>query len=191
MFSGIIHKTSTVDFAEARAGNYSVRIKTPRGWKLALGQSISVDGICSTVVKRTPAFFEVQYVRETLLKTTAGSFVKGVRVNIERSLTLRDYIDGHLVAGHVDARGSVIRVHQGILSISVPKPLSRFIAEKGSVAVNGVALTVVSRKANVFSVAIIPYTEEHTNLGALEQGDVVNIEVDMVARYLDALGKKR
>jgi len=125
------------------------------------------------------------------LKTTAGSFVKGVRVNIERSLTLRDYIDGHLVAGHVDARGSVIRVHQGILSISVPKPLSRFIAEKGSVAVNGVALTVVSRKANVFSVAIIPYTEEHTNLGALVQGDVVNVEVDMVARYLDALGKKR
>jgi len=142
-------------------------------------------------MKRTAAFFEVQYVPETLSKTTVGSFALGTRVNLERSLTLNEYVDGHLVAGHVDARGRVTGAKKGIVSVMVPTSLMRFVAKKGSIALNGVALTVVSRSSDSFSVAIIPYTAAHTNLGSLKIADEVNVEIDLIARYLDALGKKR
>ena len=131
---------------------------------------------------------------ETLRKTTASSFKKGRVVNLERSLTLNDRIDGHLVQGHVDATGKVSRVQRtgnlAVMTIAFPKTLARYIAAKGSVCINGVSLTVVEKHASALTVALVAYTLTHTNLGALKRNDVVNIEVDMLARYLAALVKR-
>ena len=155
------------------------------------GESVAVDGICSTVVALSGASFDVEYMRETLSRTTARSFVRGNTVNVERSLTFGERVHGHFVAGHVDACGRVRAAARGVLAVSVPKPLMRFVAPKGSITVNGVALTVTKKTHTVFSVAFIPYTLAHTNLGALKEGDSVNIEADLIARYMDVLLKKR
>ena len=168
-----------------------VRIAKPHGWKLVGGQSVAVDGICSTVVRSSRDFFEVEYMPETLSKTISGDFQKGTLVNLERSLTLKNFVDGHLVQGHVDARGRVVaRVELGRsreLIIAAQKALMKYIAPRGSVAINGVSLTVARAGRTSFTVALIPYTIAHTNIGGLEVGNIVNIEVDMIARYLWAL----
>ncbi len=195
MFTGIIQSVMPVLTVAEKESCIVVRLKKPAGWKLVLGQSITVDGICSTVTKLGASFFEVEYMPETLEKTTAGTFSGGRWVNLERSLTLRDYIDGHLVSGHVDARGSAVKVvadeNTKRISIKVPSVLQKFIAQKGSVTVNGISLTVAEVKKNVFTVALIPYTLEHTNLGLLMEGEEVNVEIDTVARYVERmLGKK-
>lgn len=195
MFTGIIQAVVPVLATFEKEACLVVRLKKPSGWKVTLGQSITVDGICSTVTKKGPSFFEVEYMPETLEKTTAGTFKEALWVNLERSLTLRDYVDGHLVAGHVDARGTITKRESTgntrVLHITVPRALRKYIATKGSVAVNGISLTVVGVKQDTFSVALIPYTLEHTSLGLLETGDDVNVEVDMVARYVERmLGKK-
>ncbi len=196
MFTGIIQSVMPVLSASEKEVCLVVRLKKPTGWKVVLGQSITVDGICSTVTKVGASFFEVEYMPETLDKTTAGTMAAGRWVNLERSLTLRDYIDGHLVSGHVDARGKTIRVegedNTKRISFEVPQVLAKYIAKKGSITVNGISLTVADVKKNVFTVALIPYTLEHTNLGLIEKGDTVNIEIDTVARYVERmLGKDK
>ena len=196
MFTGIIQSVMPVLAASDKEACLVVRLKKPTGWKVVLGQSITVDGICSTVTKVGASFFEVEYMPETLDKTTAGTMAAGRWVNLERSLTLRDYIDGHLVSGHVDARGKTIRVegedNTKRISFEVPQVLAKYIAKKGSITVNGISLTVADVKKNVFTVALIPYTLEHTNLGLIEKGDTVNIEIDTVARYVERmLGKDK
>ena len=128
---------------------------------------------------------------ETIAKTTVSSLRKGSRVNLERSLTLSDFVDGHLVQGHVDGRGKIIEIKDNVYSIKIPAELTHFIAKKGSVAINGVSLTVTEVKGSVFSVALIPYTLEHTNLGLFGVGDEVNIEVDIVARYIQNHAHKK
>ncbi len=191
MFTGIIQAVTPVQLVTKKEACLVVRLKKPARWKLVLGQSITIDGICSTVTKLGTTFFEVEYMSETLAKTTAGNFSKGSQVNLERSLTLRDYIDGHLVSGHVDARGKVLKIvteeNTKRMSIQIPRALQKYIAMKGSVAVNGISLTVAEVGGNVFTVALIPYTLEHTNLGLLKQGDSVNVEIDTVARYVERM----
>lgn len=191
MFTGIIQAVVPVLSGVKRGECLAVRLKKPAGWKLVLGQSITVDGICSTVTKRGTSFFEVEYMPETLRKTTAPSFEKGSQVNLERSLTLRDYIDGHLVSGHVDARATVhaIKVVGETKEITfiVPKAFAKFIVDKGSITLNGISLTVVWAKKDTVAVALIPYTLTHTNLGLLKRGDQVNMEVDTVARYVEKM----
>lgn len=202
MFTGIIQSVAPVLSASFRGECFGVRIKKPAGWKLSLGQSISVDGICSTVTKMSPrasserkskSFFEVEYMPETLAKTTAPSFKKNTKVNLERSLTLHDFIDGHLVSGHVDARGVVQKIEgkgkTKEMTIAVPKELKKYIATKGSVTMNGVSLTVVVSEKNTFRVALIPFTLAHTNLGLLEKGSRVNVEIDVVARYVEKMAR--
>ena len=196
MFSGIIQAASPIVSAEMKHGCRRVRIKTPHGWKLAHGQSIAVDGVCSTIVAHAPArahagrpaTFDVEYMPETLSKTTAGLFQKNTLVNLERSLTLGSLVDGHLVQGHVDARGRIAGVVEVGASkeviIAAPQSLMRYIALHGSIAVNGVSLTVARTGRSTFTVALIPHTLTHTNLGLWGVGDLVNIEVDMIARYL-------
>jgi riboflavin synthase len=196
MFTGIIQSVTPVLAVTEKEACLVARLKKPSRWKLMLGQSITVDGICSTVTRLGASFFEVEYMPETRMKTTAGTFTGGRWVNLERSLTLRDYIDGHLVSGHVDARGRVFKIatdeNTKRISIEVPRALQKYIAKKGSVAVNGISLTVADVKKNVCTVALIPYTLEHTNLGLLKEGDSVNVEVDMVARYVERmLGEKK
>ncbi|HVX90702.1 MAG TPA: riboflavin synthase [Candidatus Paceibacterota bacterium] len=188
MFTGIITATAPVKQAQEERGLYRVTMGKPKGWKLALGESISVDGICSTVVKKDANTFTVQYIPETLMKTTAGNFVKGSIRNLERSLTLKTLIDGHILQGHVDTRAKVANVeHKGgayLLTIELPKNLLKFVAEHGSIGLNGVSLTVARRKGTQATIALIPHTLTHTNLGSLRKGSEVNVEVDLIARYL-------
>lgn len=188
MFTGIVQKMAPLLSVVSRGECLQVRIKKPLGWKLALGQSVAVDGVCSTVVFSKPDFFEVEYMPETLAKTTVKTFKKNQVVNLERSLTLKDFVDGGLVQGHVDTRGTVKKVEKigktALLEIIISEALKKYIAPIGSVTVNGVSLTVARVKKDTFSVALIPYTLEHTNLGFLKKGDVVNVEVDILARYI-------
>lgn len=188
MFTGIIQSVASVVSASLKEECLCVRIKKPAGWKLSLGQSISIDGVCSTVTLLRSSFFEVAYMPETLVKTTVGLFQKNTEVNLERSLTPRDFIDGHLVSGHVDARGVIQKIERKgstkEITITVSKELKKYIATKGSVTMNGVSLTVARAEKNMFRVALIPYTLAHTNLGSLTKGDSVNVEIDMMARYV-------
>ncbi|MFZ2187660.1 MAG: riboflavin synthase [Candidatus Moraniibacteriota bacterium] len=191
MFTGIIQTVVLIISVAPKGDCLCVRIQKPAGWKLVLGQSMAIDGICSTVTLLRSSFLEVEYMPETLDKTTAGSFRKNTPVNLERSLTLRDFVDGHLVQGHVDARGTV-RKREGTentreITIAVPKELGKYIATKGSITVNGVSLTVAKAAKDTFRVALIPYTLTHTNLGLLKKGDSVNVEIDIIARYAEKI----
>ncbi|OGG73163.1 riboflavin synthase subunit alpha [Candidatus Kaiserbacteria bacterium RIFCSPLOWO2_01_FULL_53_17] len=193
MFTGIVEAKGKVLSAEGK-GSMRVRIAKPHGWTLKKGQSISVDGICSTVERFGAAYFDVTYMPETLRVSTAGDFKEGRAVNLERSLRAGDPIDGHIVQGHVGGVGIVKGVRKRGMSeeitITMPRPLMRFIAPKGSIAVSGVSLTIAARKWNSFTVALIPHTLVSTTLGALAKGSWVNIETDLIARYLAQLGRK-
>ncbi len=188
MFTGIIQTTSTVLTSTDKGGMHVVRIQKPSLWKLVQGQSISVDGICSTITARGAHFFEVVYINETLRRTTAGAFTKGTLVNLERSMTPRSVFDGHIVQGHIDACASLAQVknNRGARSISLrlPGSLASYVVPQGSVSINGVSLTVASVRGAICTIALVPYTLRHTNLGALKKGDTVNVEVDIIARYL-------
>lgn len=194
MFSGIIQKTGRVLSADEQGGGRIVRIEKPRAWRLRKGASVAVDGICSTVRASGAKHFEVEYMPETLSKTAAVDFAKGRVVNLERSLRLSDLVDGHVVQGHVDGRGIItairLRGTSKELMIRIPRSLVRFVAPRGSVAINGVSLTVACMQGASCTVALVSYTLAHTNLGALAVGDSVNIETDLIARYLAQLGKK-
>lgn len=191
MFTGIIQETSEVESVSAKNGGLRARIAKPAGWKIKPGESVSVDGVCSTAASVGSNYFEFDYMPETLRKTTIPSFKKGRMVNLEQPLSLKDSIGGHLVQGHVDTTGEISEIQKrgdsAVLKISFPGRYRKFIAEKGSVCVNGVSLTVVSVSGNRFCVSLVDYTLKHTNLRELKKGDKVNIEVDIVARYIDAL----
>lgn len=190
MFTGIIQATAKVTSAKKAGDCIRIGIRKPAAWKLVLGQSISIDGICSTVVARSKDTFDVEYMPETLLKTTAGSFAHDTLVNLERSLTLNDFIDGHIVQGHVDARARVTGVvdegNTRRITVEIPKALVRYVAALGSIALNGVSLTVARLESGSATVALIPHTLAHTNLGALKKGDLVNMEADLLARHIVA-----
>src|SRR3989338_7879443 len=183
MFAGIVETTAPIRAARPARGARMVSIEKPQRWKLAKGESISVDGICTTVLSSTPRSFSVSYMPETLRKTTAGTFIKGKRVNLERSLSLSSRVEGHFVTGHIDARSQVAttpkRARQGFFLT-----LMRYVTLHGSLAVNGVSLTVARINGRRVTMALIPHTLSHTNLGALKKGDAVNVEVDLAARYL-------
>jgi riboflavin synthase len=188
MFTGIITATQKVQRTARRGGGLVVRIGKPSGWKLTRGESVAVDGICSTVAGIGANYFEVEYMPETLAKTTASRFTKGDVVNLERSLRVGARLGGHLVQGHVDAVGEIQKVQRAgssrVFTIRYPVHLRKFIAPKGSVAVNGMSLTMVKMGKNWFTVSLVRYTLQHTNLGILASGAKVNIEVDVFARYL-------
>ncbi len=186
MFNGIIEQVSPVLSASARGRIHAVRFKLPPRWKLARGQSVSVNGICSTVTETGRGWFSVGYMPETLAKTTAASFTNGTLVNLERSLRYGDPIDGHFVQGHVEGVAKIERVEREGESrrvfFRIPKSLVRYVATKGSIALNGASLTVARSKGAAVEIALIPFTLAHTNLGMLSKGDAANIETDMLAR---------
>lgn len=188
MFTGIIRSTAKVKRVEAKGEGLCVAIDAPRGWKLLAGGSVAIDGICSTVVGKRKGAFLVEYMPETLRVTTAADFSPGRIVNLEEPLRIGETLDGHFVQGHVDAVAKVARVslrggsHE--ITITIPKNLRRFLARKGSITVNGVALTVALFSGSTCTLALIPYTLVNTNLGTLKKGDSVNVEVDLIARYL-------
>ncbi len=194
MFTGIIKSNGKVRNILAESKGLYVWIQKPTGWKIKTGDSINVDGICSTVKRMRDGSFEVEYMPETIKKTTAGFFKKGTQVNLEPSLRANDRLDGHLVQGHIDTTGDVKELKKDgksiILKVGFPKQYRKFIAEKGSVAINGVSLTVVAVGGNLFTVSLVSYTLKHTNLQNLRKGDRVNIEVDVLVRYLYTLINK-
>jgi riboflavin synthase alpha subunit len=192
MFTGIVQTIGAVDFVERRQNGLYLAVKPlVRLRQIALGSSVAVNGVCLTVVKKKESTWWFDVVLETFKRTTLGSLKKGDTVNIELSLRMGDEVGGHFVLGHVDGVGVIKslshKVSENVLSVEVPKKLMRYIAEKGSVAVDGVSLTIAAVRGNSFTVALVPYTLRHTTLGKLKKGERVNIEVDIAARYLERL----
>ena len=187
MFAGIIEAQKAIISTRAAGKCVRVRVAKPQSWNLSQGESVSIDGICSTIVAKSSASFDVEYMPETLSKTTAVQFQAKRMVNLERSLRYGDRIHGHFVAGHVDAASRVARVDRKgrsrVISIKTPPEVSNNIVARGSIAVNGVSLTVAKKGRGFFSVALILHTLAKTNLVLLREGDIVNIEADMLARY--------
>lgn len=193
MFTGIITAVGRVEGIEASQMDTRLRIDAA-GLDLRdaqLGESIAVNGVCLTAVEFEGQQFVADVSRETLARTTLGELKTGAPVNLERALRLADRLGGHLVSGHVDGVGTVVeRVREGRsfrYVIDAPGDLARYIAPKGSVCVDGVSLTVNAVDGRCFTLQIIPHTETHTIIGGYAPGRQVNIEVDVVARYLERL----
>ncbi len=194
MFSGIVTNLEKVIKIEKTNQGVEITLPIPGGWKLQMGESVNIDGICSTVKYLDKDNFSVYYMPATLKVTTLADISDTHQFNLERSLTLNSLVGGHLVSGHVDCVGEVVNLkNEGdskVLTITLPKEFSKYLIYKGSVAVNGVSLTVVSVEKDNFVVSLIPYTLSHTNLGSLKVQDKVNIEVDTLAKYLEKLIRK-
>jgi riboflavin synthase len=191
MFTGIVSAVGCVLEASPSPGGVRLRIEAA-GLALedvAIGDSIAVNGACLTVVSLDDRTFEVDLSRETL--ACIAALEAGAHVNLEKALRLSDRLGGHLVSGHVDGVGTVLGTAPAgdnrVLEIEIPEPLARYVARKGSVAVNGVSLTVNEVSGSTFAVNLIPHTLASTNLAALEPGARVNIEIDLVARYVERL----
>lgn len=189
MFTGIVTDMGRVRKVEQTARDRRYEIET--AWDTAgidLGASVSHAGCCLTVTEKGPGWFAVEVSGETLSKTTLGDWKAGDRVNLERASRLGDELGGHIVSGHVDGLGRVLSVTpeggSRRIEIEAPAPLHRYIAAKGSITVDGVSLTVNAVDGRTFGVNIIPHTWENTTLGELKAGDPVNLEIDMLARYL-------
>ena len=194
MFTGLVEGTGTVERAEPEDGGRRIVIASPVvGQGLAVGDSVSVNGCCQTVVEARDGSFAMIAVPETLRLTNLGVLAEGDEVNLERPVRLMDRLGGHLVQGHVDGVGrlrAVIDEPPGVrLSIAAPEPLRKYIAMKGSIAVDGVSLTVAGVDEEGFEVAIIPHTQQATIVRHYRAGSEVNLEVDLVARYLERLVK--
>lgn len=187
MFTGLVECTGRVLRRVSRGPSERIVLASPLT-ELVLGESIAVSGVCLTVVADHGESFEADVSAETLEKTTLGELEPGTEVNLERSLKVGDRLGGHLVAGHVDGVGRLVEVTASgdarRLSFEAPEVLAPFIASKGSVAVNGVSLTVNDVSGRRFGVMIIPHTLAVTNLKQLQPGSRVNLEIDLVARYV-------
>lgn len=193
MFTGIIQAIGKISTLERRGGDARLCVATG-GLDLAdvkLGDSIAVSGVCLTVVELSANDFVADVSGETLTRTTLGSLKPGAAVNLEKALLPTTRLGGHLVSGHVDGVGKVRDRRQDARSVrfrvAVPRELEKYIAEKGSVCINGVSLTVNAVRDAEFEVNIVPHTLAETTLGELAAGDAVNIEVDLLARYLERL----
>jgi riboflavin synthase len=195
MFTGIISAIGRVRSVAPLGAGQDMRLVIEGAWAdpPVIGASIACSGCCLTVVELGPDFFAVDASAETLSKTILGDWTAGTRVNLERALKVGDELGGHIVAGHVDGLGDVIARAPDHGStrfrFRVPAPLHRYIAPKGSVAVNGISLTVNEVEGQEFGVNIIPHTLENTNLGDQYPGARVNIEIDTLARYVARLNE--
>lgn len=185
MFTGIVEELGTV--VARRGSRLRVSARTVLD-DAELGASIAVDGCCLTVVAwdATQGWWEADVSAETEARTTLGRLRPGDPVNLERPVRLADRLGGHLVQGHVDAVGEIVRPAPD-LRVRIPEPLARYVVEKGSVTVDGVSLTVVEALDDGFTVAVIPHTAKVTTLGTKGPGDAVNIEVDLMAKYAERL----
>src|ERR1700736_6617754 len=196
MFTGIVIATRSVISIEEKGGDLELGIEAAAldAARMNLGDSVSVQGACLTVTRRDGADFYADVSRETMSKTTLGALGRGARVNLEPSLRAGDALGGHMVSGHVDAVGKMTAAHQDARSwrmeFELPAALMRFVAPKGSICIDGVSLTVNQVGGRLFDVNIIPHTREVTTLGEQIIGAGVNVEIDVIARYLDRLMSK-
>lgn len=195
MFTGIIEAFGQVTLLEKEGKNLHLTLKSPLAKELKIDQSLAHNGVCLTVVDCNLESYTVTAIQETLQKTNLGLLKIGALVNLERAMKLGDRLDGHLVQGHVDLTAKCISQKRlegsWLFRFSYDNKSPHITIEKGSITVNGVSLTVVDSNENKFSVAIIPYTFEHTNFKLLEEGNLVNLEFDMIGKYLTKLYLKR
>ena len=194
MFTGIIEDLGVVESLEREATNLHLTIQSRLASELKIDQSVSHNGVCLTVVKRNASSYTVTAIKETLDKTNLNNLTEGAIVNLERGLKLGDRLDGHMVQGHMDQIGICVDVQSQngswTYTFEYEPSLGNITIEKGSVTVNGVSLTVVNSKNTGFSVAIIPYTYEHTNFKHFKIGSVVNLEFDVIGKYVSRLHAK-
>lgn len=191
MFTGIVTDIGTVVARETR-GDTHFRIRTRyETASIDIGASIACAGVCLTVVQKGADWFAVDVSAESLSRTTLGSWADGSAINLERSLKVGDELGGHIVSGHVDGVGDVVSTRSEGDSLRIdfraPTALAGFIAEKGSITIDGASLTVNGVEGNVFGVNLIPHTQQVTTLGKLKAGDKVNLEIDVLARYVARL----
>ena len=195
MFTGLVEAIGRVVLLERRGAEALLRIAAPFAAELSRGESVAIDGVCLTAIERADGWFQAVASPETLSRTTIGLRSSGDRVNLERALRPGDRLGGHIVQGHVDGVGVVERVEaegSGLrLRIRPDQNLDEFIVMKGSIAVDGVSLTVAARAERSFEVALIPETLRMTHLGDCSAGTPVNLEVDMMGRYVVEYLKRR
>lgn len=193
MFSGIVEEAATVVAVERDRGNLHLTLHCSFAGELKTDQSVSHNGVCLTVVRKTDDAYTVTAIRETLERSNLGLLKRGDRVNVERSMLMNGRLDGHIVQGHVDRTALCTQVREAggswyyTFEYEVDPAMARqgyVTVEKGSVCVNGVSLTVCNSRKDGFEVAIIPYTYEHTNFGQIEKGTVVNLEFDIIGKYI-------
>jgi len=192
MFTGIVEERGRVASLEDLGDAMRVRIRADKVLQDSdLGASISVNGICLTVAERGDDWFEADVMAETLRRTSLGQLVTDSPVNLERAARVDSRLGGHIVQGHVDGTGEVAAIEPSeqwtVMAIAVPADLTHYMVEKGSITVDGVSLTIVSVTEDQFTISLIPTTLAETNLGAKQVGDRVNIEVDVLAKYVEKL----
>lgn len=188
MFTGIVEEIGKIVAVEKSEGNVNLTISAEMTPELKIDQSVSHNGVCLTVVSIEGNMYTVTAVQETLTKTSIGNLKTGDAVNLERGMKLGARLDGHIVQGHVDQTAICKEVKETegswLYTFEYDPSVGNLTIEKGSITVNGVSLTVVNSKATEFSVAIIPYTYEHTNFKDLQKGDTVNLEFDVIGKYV-------
>ena len=192
MFTGIVEELGSVVGVEPQGDAVRLRIRGPVVTSDAVhGESIAVNGVCLTVVEHGDGEFTADVMQETLDRSSLGVLVAGSRVNLERPVTLEARLGGHLVQGHVDGTGTILErtpsEHWEVVRVSLPDDLGRYVVEKGSITVDGVSLTVVEAARDSFTVSLIPTTLGLTTLGPKSVGDPVNLEVDVVAKYVERM----
>lgn len=195
MFTGIIETSGTIEQIEREGGNVHFTLNSAITHELKIDQSVAHNGVCLTVVAINNNSYTVTAIQETLDKTNLGQWKEGDIVNLERAMKLGDRLDGHIVQGHVDQTGVCKSVEEAngswYFTFEYDTNANNITIEKGSVTVNGVSLTVVNSKDGEFSVAIIPYTYEHTNFKHIQPGSIVNLEFDVVGKYVARLHNLR
>jgi len=196
MFTGIVEARGRVAYLEMRPEAIRLRIDAPDVMEgVHAGDSIAVNGVCLTVVDPTPGGFDADVMQETMRRSSLGDLQPGGAVNLERAVRAMDRLGGHIVQGHVDCTGTVASIDSRddwtLVRIDVPEVMTRYMVEKGSICVDGVSLTIVSVDGQGFTVSLIPTTLAETTLGTRCVGDRVNIEVDVVAKYVERLLEAR
>ncbi len=192
MFTGIVEELGVVEGLEEQSDAIRLTVRGPHVVTDArLGDSISVNGCCLTVAERDGETFTADVMRETLDKTSLGALEPGSKVNLERAVTATTRLGGHIVQGHVDGTGEVLSrtpsEHWELVEVSLPDALARYLVDKGSITVDGISLTVVEVRDGSFTVSLIPETLARTTLGFKQPGERVNLEVDVIAKYVERL----
>ncbi len=195
MFTGIVSEVGKVKELKPLKGGVQISIECSFAGETHIDESIAVNGVCLTVVSFDEEAFTVQCVEETLRKTSFKTLEKGSPVNLERSLTLEKAIEGHIVQGHVDTVGTISSIEQNeadiLITVEFPEEYQDYIVGRGSISIDGISLTVARNEGNRFTVAIIPYTWDYTNLASKKEGDPVNLEFDVFGKYIVQYLKRR
>ena len=192
MFTGIIENLAKIVDIKNSKSNLEITLSSSLASVLKIDQSVAHNGICLTVVSIENDFFKVTAIEETINKTTVNKWQKGDLINLERAMKIGDRLDGHMIQGHVDQIGECIKseIKDGSWEYTIEyKKSENITVEKGSIAINGVSLTVIDSMPNSFKVAIIPYTFEHTNFHSLKKGSLVNLEFDILGKYISKMAK--